>query len=357
MRSVKRTTTTAAALTTALVLAATALAAPAPAAGGDDGPSGQRVLANGLGAPFQIARRGNTVFFADGFVGTINKVTRNGSKVVARVPDVAGVEFSKNKKTMAIAHGGGPGSKVTLVRRGKPNIVARLGAFEWSRNPDAGVTYGIKETASECARDALEEATELPPSYPGIQDSHPYQLEPIRGGAFAVAEAGGNGILRVGPRGGISVIAQLPAQPMRFTQAMVDAMELPDCVVGIRYDWEPVPTDVERGPGGTLWVTTLPGGPESPALGARGAIYRIKRGVVTKMAGGFLGATNLDLIRGRFYVTELFSGKVTKLGTGGRFTRYNVPGAVSVEATRKHLYIGAMGSGPTSPGKVIRLPR
>ncbi len=356
MRSIKRTTTGAAVLTTAFVVAATATAAPAPAAG-SGGDSGRRVLATGVGAPFQIATRGRTVFYTDGFAGTINKVTRRGPKVVARVPDVAGVEFSKNKKTMAIAHGGGPGSKVTLVRRGKRTIVANLGAFEWSRNPDAGVTYGIKGTASQCARDALADATGLPPSYPGIQDAHPYQLEPLRGGAFAVAEAGGNGILRVGPRGGISVIAQLPAQPMRFTQAQVDALDLPDCVVGVRYDWEPVPTDVERAPGGALWVTTLPGGPENPALGARGAIYRIKRGVVTKMAGGFLGATNLDLIRGRFYVTELFSGKVTKLGAGGRFTRYDVPGAVSVEATRRHLYIGVMGSGPTVPGKVIRLPR
>jgi hypothetical protein len=310
-----------------------------------------------VGAPFQIARRGGTVFFADGFVGTINKITRNGPKVVARVPDVAGVEFSRNKKTMAIAHGFGPGSKVTLVRRGRPPVVARVGQFEQNVNPDSGVTYGIKGVASECARDALADATELPPSYPGIQDSHPYQLEPLRGGAFAVAEAGGNGILRVGRRGGISVIAQLPAQPLTFTQAQVDALGLPDCVVGVRYDFEPVPTDVERAAGGALWVTTLPGGPESPALGARGAVYRIKRGVVTRMAGGFLGATNLDLIRGRVYVSELFAGKITKLGAGGRFTRYNVPGAVSVEATRQHLYIGAMGSGPAAPGKVIRLPR
>jgi hypothetical protein len=61
--------------------------------------------------------------------------------------------------------------------------------------------------------------------------------------------------------------------------------------------------------------------------------------------------------RGRVYVSEFFSGKVTKLGVGGRFTRYTLPGAVSVEATRRHLYIGTFGMGPSSPGKVIRLPR
>ena len=129
-------------------------------------------------------------------------------------------------------------------------------------------------------------------------------------------------------------------------------MEAPSCA-GETYAFESVPTDVER-VGRALYVTTLPGGPESPALGARGSVYKIQRGVARKVAGGFLGATNLDVIRGRIYVSELFAGKITKLGKGGRFTRYNVPGAVAVEATRKHLYIGAMGMGPSAPGQVIR---
>jgi hypothetical protein len=132
-------------------------------------------------------------------------------------------------------------------------------------------------------------------------------------------------------------------------------MNVPSCA-GETYAFEPVPTDVER-VGKALWVTTLPGGPESPALGARGSVYRIKHGVVTKVAGGFLGATNLGVAKGRIYVTELFSGKVTKFGKGGRFTRYTVPGAVAVEATKKKLYIGSISMGETPSGKVIRLPR
>jgi hypothetical protein len=356
MRSVKRTTTTAAGLTAALVVAATATATPAPAA--DSGGSGNRVLATGVGAPFQIARRGKTVYFTDGFAGTINKVTRRGPRVVRNVPDVAGVEFSANGKTMAIASGGGPGSKVTLVRRGKRTIVANVGQYEWNVNPDKNRTYGVVGSASTACQDEIEEETGLPPTYQGVKDSHPYQLARLRGGAFAVAEAGGNGILRVGPRGGISLIALLPVEPpLTFTAAQAAAADLPSCT-GVTYRFEPVPTDVER-VGNALWVTTLPGGPESPALGARGSLYRIKNGVVQKMAGGFLGATNLAVVRGRVYVTEFFTsnGKVTKLGKGGRFTRYTIPGAVAVEATRKHLFVGSFGTGPTSPGKVVRLPR
>lgn len=355
MRSVKLTTTSAAALSTALVVAATATAGAAPATRSDGGPSNDRVLANGVGAPFQIARRHGTVFYADGFAGTLNKITRRGPRVIARVTDISGVEFSRNGKTMAIAHGGGPGSRVTLVRRHHRTINAAVGQYEETVNPDRNRTYGIIGSASTACKTEIAAYSHAPATYTGIKDSHPYQLAPLPGGAFAVAEAGGNGILRVSKRGAISTIALLPTQPIRFTTAQANAVSSPSCA-GATYAFEPVPTDVER-VGGALWVTTLPGGPEDPSLGARGSVYRIKRGVVTKMAGGFLGATNLAVARGRVYVTELFAGKVTKLGVGGRFTRYNINGAVSVEATGKHLYIGSLGTGPSSPGKVVRLPR
>ncbi|MET0997193.1 MAG: ScyD/ScyE family protein [Marmoricola sp.] len=358
----KRTTTSAAVLTTALVVAATTTAAPAPAAD-SGGSSGNRVLATGVGAPFQIATRGKTVFYTDGFAGTINKVTNRGPRVVARVNGVSGIEFTNSGKTMAIAHGGGgptPPARVTLVTRGKAPVVAKVDQYENTVNPDKNRTYGITTGASPACKTELEtpqpDSPPPPPAtYKGIKDSHPYQLEALRGGAFALADAGVNGILRIGKRGGISLIALLPPQPIRLSTAQAQALGVPSCA-NETYAFEPVPTDVERA-GGALWVTTLPGGPESPALGARGSVYKIKRGVVTKVAGGFLGATNLDVVRGRIYVTEFFSGKVTKLGKGGRFTRYNIPGAVSVEATRKHLYIGSFGSGPSAPGKVVRLPR
>jgi hypothetical protein len=362
MSTAKRTTTAAAAIGTALVLAATASTAVAPAATADDPPSSNRVLANGLGAPFQIARRHHTVFFTDGFAGTLNKVTKKGVKVVAHVPDVSGVEFSRNGKTMAIAHGGGPGSRVTLVRRGRATINAAVGQYEQTVNPDKNRTYGITTGASPACKTQIETpppgappGESAPATYKGIKDSHPYQLARLSGGAFAVAEAGGNAIIRVSKRGAISLIAVLPAQPVKLTTAQANSLNAPACA-GETYAFEPVPTDVER-VGRWLYVSILPGGPEDPSLGARGAVYRIGGGAITKVAGGFAGATNLAVARGRVYVTELFAGKVTKLGAGGRSTRYNIPGAVAVEATGKHLYIGSIGTGPTSPGKVVRLPR
>ena len=60
------------------------------------------------------------------------------------------------------------------------------------------------------------------------------------------------------------------------------------CTVGHKFYFEPVPTDVEVHDG-LLYVTTLPGGPEDPSLGARGKVYTVDpaTGDVTKIGSGF----------------------------------------------------------------------
>jgi hypothetical protein len=362
MRKLSRTSVTVTAFGSVLALAGTALTTTVGADAAAP-PSSQRTIANANGPVFQIARRKGTTYYTDG-VG-INKITRSGaSALVLKVGDAAGVEFSANGKTMAIAHGspGGLPQRVSLVRKGRRTINVNTLAYEKNVNPDKNVTYGITTGASPACKAELETPApgtppgQTPPAtYKGLVDSHPYQLAPLRGGAFALADAGGNDILRIGPRGRVSRIALLPPQPITLTTAQANAAGAPDCA-GETYAFEPVPTDVERGPHGSLLVTTLPGGPESPALGARGSVYRIsKRGVVTRLATGFLGATNVATYKGRIYVTEFFTGKITKFGKGGRFTKATVPGAVSIEATKKKLYIGTASF--SGPSRVVRIPR
>ena len=96
-----------------------------------------------------------------------------------------------------------------------------LRRFERIRNPDGNVTYGIIRNYSQCAADFFNSQQPGTARYKGIKDSHPYQVEALPNGAWAVAEAAGNEILKVNKRGRISVIALLPRQPITFTQQMV----------------------------------------------------------------------------------------------------------------------------------------
>jgi hypothetical protein len=62
--------------------------------------------------------------------------------------------------------------------------------------------------------------------------------------------------------------------------------------VGATFTGEPVPTDVERGPDGSLYVSSLPGFPEAPGTGA---VFRVdpRTGDVEKLYDGFSGAVDL----------------------------------------------------------------
>jgi hypothetical protein len=119
------------------------------------------------------------------------------------------------------------------------------------------------------------------------------------------------------------------------------ANQLPDCVVGTTFIAEPVPTDVELGPNGQLYVSTLPGGPEDPSLGARGSVYRINpwSGRVRQVATGFAGAVNLAVSpSGTIYVSELFGNQVSKVVGDHGVPVASVPSPSGLEWSHGKLY-------------------
>jgi len=351
-------TVTIATLSAALAVAASA----STTASAETDPSSQRKLDANVLAPFQIAVRGGTVWYSDGFAGTVTRL-KDGKKKVVVTGGAEGVAVSGKSlaftKTPERAF-----SRLTVRRPGKKPMLANLRRFERVHNPDRNVHYGILRNYSQCAADFFNSQQPGSARYTGIVDSHPYQVEALPGGAWAVAEAAGNEILRVGKRGRISVVALLPRQPVTITQKMVDAMDAPDCLVGVRYAFEPVPTDVERDRHGNLWVSLLPGGSEDPSLGARGAVYKItKSGAVRRIHGGFLGATNLAVTPGgKVLVTQLFKGKISTLRNGRVVNVRSIDRPVSVEATRSTLFVGQLAEfgqqGPVAgTGGVYRFPR
>ena len=357
----RRTLTT----TAAAVAAGLALAAPtvAPASAASPSPSGARTLDSSVLAPFQVAVRGGTVWWSDGAGGTVTRLRNGHKQVIAHINgEIAGVAVS-GRRLAYTSSPNGSFQRLTIRRPGHKAIVANLKAYERTHNPDADRTYGIISGGNACARQFLAQATGAPARYKGQIDSHPYQVEALPGGSWAVAEAAGNAVLRVNSRGRISTIAVLPRQATTFTKKMADAVGAPDCVVGVKYGFEPVPTDVERDRHGNLWVSLLPGGPEDPSLGARGAVYKITpRGKVIRMARGFLGATNLAVRGGKVYVAELFNNRISTVRRGHIVTVRSIQRPVAVEATKRNLFVGQLAqfgqNGPVAgTGGVYRFPR
>ena len=345
-------------ITVAVLAAGLVAAAPGLAPASASPEPSARKLDGSVGAPFEIAVQRGTVWWSDGGAGTVTRRLSNGhKKVVARVHgEIAGVAV-RGKQLAFTASPNGHFSRLVVRRPGHTSMVVNLRAYERLHNPDANKTYGIVSGGNQCARDFFQQATGAPPRYKGQIDSHPYQVKALPNGAWAVAEAAGNAVLRVSRTGHISTIAVLPRQTVKITQQMADALGAPDCVVGVRYGFEPVPTDVERDRHGNLYVSLLPGGPEDPSLGARGAVYKIAPGTAPRrIAQGFAGATNLAVApSGKLYVAELFAGRISTI-RGGRIVGVRtLKNAVSVEATKRNLFVGQLGG--NGPGGVFRFPR
>ena len=351
-----------------LAAAVTALAVPlsgqALASGSSHGPTVKTLSTKPI-FPFQLAVANGGVLIADGGTSTVTRLFTN--KVVATGPqpgEIAGVAVDPTTNVMAYTstnYATGATSLTIKPSSAKP-VVADLSTFEQTKNPDKRISYGVRHP-SQCVTDALS-GLGAPVSYKGEVDSHPYSVTSLGHGSWAVADAGGNDILKVDAKGHVSVIAVLPAQPHTITSGEASALGLPDCVVGVTYRFEAVPTDVEVGPHGMLYVSTLPGGPEGPALGARGSVYVVNpwTGASHRIATGFLGATNVAVSPGgTVYVAELFGGQISVVHNGTAKKLVALPGALAVEwGSPGVLYASTIAptddqGNPTGTGSIVKI--
>ena len=277
------------------------------------------VLSTAVVAPFNLDLVGGKLYVADGFANQVGRLRSDGSiaTVVADAPGTSGIAHSRNGKYRAytVTEGGPPaGITASGLRIAGPfgkQVLADTLAYETAKNPDAKYTYGPTST------DACVVAA-LGPAYQGLVDSHAYSVAAY-GKSWVVADAGSNTLWKVDNRGRVRTLAVLPPQPYVITAEGAAALGLPECTVGVTYRFEAVPTDVEVGKDGYLYVTTLPGGPETLALGARGKLWRVNpwTGRARVIAGGFAGATNLAIgKKGEIYVAEYFAGKISVVRKG-----------------------------------------
>ena len=96
-------------------------------------------------------------------------------------------------------------SRLVVRRPGKREDGREPPSLRAHPQPRRNVHYGIIRNYSQCAADFFNSQQPGSARYTGIVDSHPYQVEALPDGAWAVAEAAGNEILRVSKRGRISV--------------------------------------------------------------------------------------------------------------------------------------------------------
>jgi len=354
----------------AAALAGTALGGPAGAEDPDAKPT-TNVLVKDLLSPLSLAVADNgTVLYSQNFAGSLH-VKRPGKQpqTVYQSP-VPGTEVgavsvegtSVRFATTFLPEEEGQGEPATALmgfgKQGKAKKLADLWSFEENRNPDGDVTYGLRNLPEGC------EVPEGFQPYQGIIESHPYATAQ-NGDRTFIADAAMNAILKYGARGGLSTVAVLPPHGVKITGPVAEAQGLPECAVGLTYDFEPVPTDVEVGPGGKLYVTTLPGGPEDPSLGLRARVYKVdpKTGKVKRVADNLLSATGLAVgATGKMFVAELFRGRIAQVKPGAepkRFLLAGLPADVEIRSNGD-LYATIQALPPEEgppAGQVIRIRR
>jgi hypothetical protein len=348
-----------------LVLTVPLAAAPATAGEPLPGPSGRAdVVAKRLLSPLSLdVTQTGTAWFSQNFAGRLMRQREGGPARAVythrKGAEVGAVSARGRTATFAITTNSGRTALMAFTRADGVRKVAGLSRVEARRNPDAVNRYGLMGLSESCKE-------QVPPflvDYEGIVESHPYASLTM-GGLTYVADAAANAIFSVARDGRVRVLAVLPAQdPITVTQEAAEANELPPCVVGKEFVAEPVPTDVEAGPDGMLYVTTLPGGPEDPSLGARGGVYRIDpaTGDLENVADGLMSATGLAVApSGDLFVAELFGNRISRIPAGSSspvsWVETMMPGDVeyaegSIWATRKVL-TGLSGDKPA--GQVVR---
>ena len=346
----------------ALALVATAFAPAANAADPD-------TVADGLVSPLSLAVGDDgTVYVSQNFASVLTKVAPGGDATPIYADEaqreVGGVSVSGDVVTFTTT--GHHDSRVyTLTPNGDGYDQAEIAdtwAYEKAHNPDGGRTYGIGGLSASCKRAIPKDIRPFVVAYHGIKDSHPYSTA-IAGDTTYVGDAAGNDVLAVTPTG-ISTVALLPAVKVKVSKQLRKGMHLPKCTQGKTFKGEPVPTDVEVGPDGNLYVTTLGGGlGESMPVGA---VYQIVpgTGAVTEMASGLMSPVGIAIEPdGTSYVSLLFPGVIMKQPLGGApevFASVPFPGGIEVQdgavyATEADLSNPGDGSVPPA-GKVVTWP-
>ena len=320
-------------------------------------------VAKKLVGPLSVAQAPDgTRYWADSFAGLLYKQTPAGVVSVVYQSKKHGADgVSADGGVLRFVTGSSDnksGGVWTLDAAGAPVLLGDTWKYEKKANPDGKFQYGLLNTSKSCLAQVPDEIG--PPTYSGHKETHSYAVASANGVTY-VADAGANAILALSATGEFSTVAALKPVKVRISASAAEANGLPKCTVGKKFALEAVPTDVEVGPDGYLYVTSLPGGPEDGSLGLNGRVLRINptSGRVKTIAGGLLSPTGVAVAaNGDIYVAQLFRGEISRIKAGKSrvkpYVRVPLPAAVEVTPTGLLATIHAL-PGKKPKGQVVTI--
>jgi hypothetical protein len=321
------------------------------------------VVAKHLVGPLSVAQASDgTRYWADAFAGQLYKQTPAGAVSVIYKSKHHGAEgVSADGDVLRFVTGSKDnkaGGVWTLDSSGAPEQLGDTWKYEKKNNPDGKFKYGFLKTPKSCLAQLPKD---VPPTYKGVKETHSYAVA-YHDGVSYVADAGANDVLALDAQGNFRTVAALKPVKLKVTKSAARANHLPSCVIGKKFALEAVPTDIEYGPDGQLYVTSLPGGPEDGSLGLNGRVLKIDptTGKVTTVADGLLSPTGVAVAsNGDVYVAQLFRSVISKIKAGKHkvrtYAKVSFPAAVEVTPTGLLATANAVPMGKKPKGQVITI--
>lgn len=266
-------------------------------------PSGTLYVAEagtGGASPCVTGAEGRVCF---GLTGSVARVLPGSvRRVLTDMPSLAG---------KGGASATGP-ADVWVDRQGRYAVLLGLGSAPQTRKslPTAGRKLGtivagtLRDGASRIVTDVADHEARANPDRGGV-DSNPTSLIWTRRG-YVVADAGGNHLVRV-KHARTSTLAVFPDR-------LVPAPPFLNQPPGTKLPMESVPTSVDAGPDGALYVSELTGFPFPKGAST---IWRVVPGKQpTAYATGLTNVTDLTWHRGRLYAVQFAAEGMTATPEG-----------------------------------------
>jgi sugar lactone lactonase YvrE len=263
--------------------------------------------------------------FCLGFTGSVARLVGDGSveRIVTGLPSI----INEEGETLGPSDIAFKGSKDFLLSIGLGGSDAFRNSFDEGELLGTLVTGRVGKDDVRLFADALANEAVANPDGTDI-DSNPVGVL-RRGGAYVVADAGGNAVVTVSHKGAFSTVTPLPP-------------------TGIGAD--AVPTSVVRGPDGAFYISQLTGFPFQQGAAN---IWRVVPGSApTVYASGLTNVTDLAFARdGSLYAVEIASqgllngpiGSLVKIAPGGGSTHETVAGGLfapyGVALTKSSAYV------------------